>query len=85
MHYVNKRKIASQNKPNLAKCAPNIEKVDNSIYNLKGKLANFISYKQQMKINQKMNYKWHPILENKQIYLSIKIYVVYCYKINKKI
>ena len=57
MHYVNKRKIALQNKPNLAKCAPNIEKVDNSIYNLKGKLANFISYKQQMKINQKMNYK----------------------------
>ena len=57
MHYVNKRKIASQNKPNLAKCALNIEKVDNSIYNLKGKLANFISYKQQMKINQKMNYK----------------------------
>ena len=49
-------KLPLQNKPNLAKCAPNIEKVDNSIYNLKGKLANFISHKQQMKINQKMNY-----------------------------
>ena len=37
MHYVNKRKIALQNKPNLAKCAQNCEKVNNLISILKAK------------------------------------------------
>ena len=68
MHYVNKPKIALQNKPNLAKCAENCEKVNNLISILKATFVNFLITQKIKRQNQLQNPKliacvtyWPPL------------------------